>query len=108
MAELNDPPASATVNASVDHSGSLQIMLEGELDMANVPALEAKIATLISAAPGRAVFDMSGVTFMDSSGIAMLLRTAERVTAVEVRNPSSSVRLVLRATGLSDILHVNP
>jgi anti-anti-sigma factor len=108
MAELNDLPASATVKGSVDDAGSLHVTLEGELDMANVPGVEAQIAALMQSAPGRVVFDMSGVTFMDSSGIAMLLRTAERVTAVEVRNPSSSVRLVLRATGLSEVLHVTP
>jgi len=108
MAELNDLPAAATVRGSVDDSGSLHVKVEGELDMANVPAVETQIAAFLETAPQRAVFDMSGVTFMDSSGIAMLLRTAEKVTVVEVHNPSSSVRLVLRATGLSDVLHVSP
>jgi anti-anti-sigma factor len=108
MAELNDLPSAATVKGTVDDAGWLHVNLEGELDMANVPGVEAQIVAFMPAAPARVVFDMSAVTFMDSSGIAMLLRTAERVAFVEVRNPSSSVRLVLRATGLSDVLHVNP
>ena len=49
---------------------------------------------------------MSAVTFMDSSGIAMLLRAVDRVARLEVREPSESVQFVLRTTGLADVFHV--
>ena len=50
---------------------------------------------------------MSGVEFMDSSGIAMLLRVAE-TAPVEIRSPSAAVQLIIRATGLTETLHVAP
>mgnify|MGYP003701396579 CR=1 FL=1 len=108
MEELNDGAASATVDASFDGSGAVLVNLRGELDMASIPGVEAQIEELIQAAPSRVAFDMSAVTFMDSSGIAMLLRAAKRVEFLAVRKPSPPVQLVLRATGLSEVLHVDP
>jgi anti-anti-sigma factor len=107
MAGLNEP-GGATINASVDGDRTTVVSLGGDLDIASVPAIEVELEAFIEAAPPRVVFDLSGVTFMDSSGIAMLLRATERVASVEVRDPSLSVQLVLRATGLTDVLHVQP
>ena len=106
MAELNE--GAATVEASRDESGALLVTLVGELDMASIPGVEAQLEAFIEDWPHRVVFDMAAVTFMDSSGIAMLLRTAERVAVIEVRHPSPPVQLVIRATGLSEVLHVDP
>lgn len=80
----------------------------GELDLSTVPGVELKIEPYVAAARDGVVFDLSAVTFMDSSGIAMLLRTAERVGSIEIRDASEAVRLVIRATGLTDFLHVAP
>jgi anti-anti-sigma factor len=107
MAGLNEP-GGATIEGSVDTNRTTFVSLGGELDIASVPSIEVELEAFIDAAPPRVVFDLSKVTFMDSSGIAMLLRAAERVASVEVRDPSLSVQLVLRATGLSEVLHVQP
>jgi anti-anti-sigma regulatory factor len=44
---------------------------------------------------------------MDSSGIAMLLRTVGGAGSVEVRNPSTVVRRIIECTGLSEILRIH-
>lgn len=62
--------------------------------------------TTIERSSGRVAFVLSGLTFMDSSGIAMLLRVTEQVESLRVRDPSVSVQMVIRATGLSDVLRV--
>jgi anti-sigma B factor antagonist len=108
MAALDNESGGATIEGAVDASGTAILRLGGELDMASVPRVEVALEPFLQAAPGGVVFDMSAVAFLDSSGIAMLLRAAERVVRVEVSNPSSPVRLVIRATGLSDVLHVDP
>ena len=82
------------------------VKITGEVDLATVDAVERELDPLMQTPPDRVVFDMAGVSFMDSSGIALLLRVAERVASVEVRDPSDAVEMVIRATGLSDVLRV--
>ena len=108
MAGLADGAAKATVDASLDGAGTALVRIEGEIDLSSVPGLEVELELLIQASPDRVVFDMSAVTFMDSSGIAMLLRAANRVVFVEIRDPSSPVRLILQATGLLEVFHLEP
>jgi anti-anti-sigma factor len=52
-------------------------------------------------------FDLDGLRFMDSSGIAVLIRTAGQAS-VRVIRPTAIVRKVLQMTGLTEILGVEP
>jgi anti-sigma B factor antagonist len=106
MAEIGDRAEKATVDAALEESDASVIKISGELDLASVPGIESDIEPIIAAAPERLVFDLSGVAFMDSSGIAMLLRAAKRVARIEVRTPSAAVQLIIEATGLAEVLHV--
>ena len=92
-----------TVERSPD-GGAALVKIAGELDLATVPGVQRELDPLVQSPPGRVVFDLSGVSFMDSSGIAMLLRVAEKVESIEVRDPSVAVQTVIRATGLSAVL----
>jgi anti-sigma B factor antagonist len=91
-----------TIEASA--VGATLVTIAGELDLATVPGVERELGPLVQSPPERVVFDLSGVSFMDSSGIAMLLRVVEKVDSVKVRDPSVPVQMVLRATGLSEVL----
>lgn len=108
MAGVGNGSPTATVESTIDESRASIIRISGELDLASVPGIESEIQPALEATPERVVFDLSGVTFMDSSGIAMLLRVAKRVAEVEVRDPSAAVRLIIEATGLADVLRVKP
>ncbi|MFI8287566.1 anti-sigma factor antagonist [Streptomyces sp. ms191] len=83
------------------HRPDITLMaLSGEMDLASCPALEQ--ATLVTPARrGTLHMDLSGVTFMDSSGVNLLLRLRRRLLADGGR---------LLVTGLreqpSDVLHV--
>ena len=63
-----------------EENGALTVFLSGDIDHASARsmmlALDKEVARR---APGLLRVDMSGVTFMDSSGIAVLLRTWRRV-----------------------------
>jgi anti-anti-sigma factor len=50
------------------------------------------------------VFDLSGLRFIDSAGIAVLLEAAERVGSISVRDPAPPVRRVIEVTGLTEVL----
>jgi anti-anti-sigma factor len=106
MADVGDAPKKATVEEAGEGSDARVIRISGELDLASVPGVESDIESIVAAAPERLAFDLSGVTFMDSSGIAMLLRAAKRVAHIEVRDPSPAVQLIIEATGLAEVLHV--
>ena len=106
MAGIGDGSKKATVDEAREESDASVIRISGELDLASVPGVESDIESIVAAAPERLAFDLSGVTFMDSSGIAMLLREAKRVAHIEVRNPSPAVQLLIEATGLVEVLHV--
>jgi anti-anti-sigma factor len=84
------------------------VVLAGELDSSNVGILEQRVAQLTATPPARIAFDLAGLRFMDSAGIAVLISTAAAVPVVEVRNPSAIVRRVLEASGLSKLLRIAP
>jgi anti-anti-sigma factor len=108
MAQLEDGASRATVARSLDAVGSPVIAIIGEVDMSNVDSIEAELAGVLAERPPRLVFDLSALRFIDSSGIAALLRAAEKTDQLELRNPSTIVRRVIVATGLSDVLRVEP
>lgn len=84
------------------------LVLRGELDSSNVNVLEREVAAVLAAQPARVVFDVSELAFIDSAGLAVLVTTAGRVAHVAVRNPSPILRRVLAATGLIDLLGIEP
>src|SRR3954466_7385469 len=88
MSDL-DPPKLAAATASItNEDGRAILILTGELDLSTVNDLQETAAALIKQAPERLIVDLTDVTFMDSSGIALLLHLAKRVPRTELRDPS--------------------
>ena len=87
----------------------LEFQLSGELDHHGakglLDCLEREIERTV---PMSLVLDFSGVTFMDSSGIAVVLRcykrTAELGGAVTVKDVPPQAEKVLRAAGLERLM----
>jgi anti-sigma B factor antagonist len=107
MAALEDEEARGAVEMSRDASGASIVELVGEIDISNADALGRTLDRLVDAQTKVLVFDLTKLEFMDSSGIAMLLRAAARAGTVEVRNPSSVVRRIIECTGLADVLQID-
>ncbi len=86
------------------------LSVQGEVDVVTAPVLNRLIASLDDGAP-RVVVDMSGVTFIDSSGVGALievrrhLHQAGREMLVEA--PSPFVARVLDLTDAEDLLPAN-
>jgi anti-anti-sigma factor len=100
--------ADATVEIAFDGDGVATVTLVGEIDMSNVDALADQLEPAVEKAPPQIVFDMGALEFMDSSGIALLLRTAARVPDIRLRNPTAIVRRLITSTGLTDTLPIEP
>jgi anti-anti-sigma factor len=91
--------------------GTLDVSLSGDIDFANAPSLRETIRAAVSgAAPAVIRMDLAAVTFLDSSGIALLVtvhRLAARLGArYQVLDPTPTVYEHLRLTGLAELFGV--
>lgn len=86
--------------------GRATVHLGGELDVAGVPELEAAIAG--AAGASGLVVDLSNLTFIDSSGLRLLMTLNESVQArgqsLEVIPGSENVQRTFELAGLLDRL----
>jgi anti-sigma B factor antagonist len=93
-------------------AGDHVVMVAGEVDMATAPELAAVVRSL-GGPDARLVFDLSSVTFMDSSGLSVIATTLHRLRhgggSACVRGTSPFVRQTIKISGLDqcDILEVN-
>ncbi|MBI2704790.1 MAG: STAS domain-containing protein [Actinobacteria bacterium] len=101
-----DPPRDISVSAD----GA--VMVSGEIDVVNSPGLGTELSERARASAGALVVDLSEVTFMDSSGLRVLLEADEacraRQHSLVIRNPSPAVRRLLEITGLTTELSIDP
>lgn len=77
-------------------SGRLTVLFTGELDMQSAPALIAVVdQQLTDCRPREVVFDMSALTFLDSTGIGLLVgyRNQGRSDGFDVAVVNSSTRI---------------
>lgn len=89
----------------------LTIFLSGELDHHEAKTAMKKIQSLIDdQLPRDCVIDMSGLGFMDSSGIALILRVYKLLNEIGgrawIENPSAQVSKVIDASGIDRIVTV--
>ncbi len=91
------------------HPGAVTITLSGEIDhhgaRAMMQELEEAISTLL---PRNLTLDLSGITFMDSSGIAVLLRVQRHIShlggTLRVTSIPTQPRKVLDAAGVGRLI----
>ncbi len=91
----------------VDLDGSTVLVARGEIDAASAPVLRSALEQAKSRDPIIAV-DLAGVTFMDSSGLNVLVlaqRSLDGIGSVRVTNPSQQVRRLLEMTGLDHLIN---
>jgi anti-sigma B factor antagonist len=93
---------------SADVSGAPGVAVQGEVDLSRVPALEQALDEAILASEGAFVIDLCDVTFLDSSGVSVLVH-ARALLGREDRDlavicPPGSVRRILEVTNLADLL----
>ena len=94
-----------------DDGRCLTLRLVGELDHAAaqtvMPGIEDAVEEYL---PRRCVLDLTGVSFMDSSGIAVILKTdrllRQTVGALALSGVPGQVRRVLDVAGLTKIVPV--
>ena len=100
------------MDVSAKHEGNqLELALKGELDHHGARnALRELELSIDAALPKKLVLDLAGVTFMDSSGIALILRAQQRMQLLDgsllVRNVPQQPRRVLDAAGIGRLVTI--
>jgi anti-sigma B factor antagonist len=103
MAEVTGEPRARAGLTSVSGDG-LVLHLEGELDLAAMPAVQPVVDRLLEQPPQPLCVDVSGLRFMDSSGVTVLIRVANHFRPIELRHASPTVRRVVEVLGLAEHL----
>lgn len=93
---------------TVHLDGHAVLAIEGEIDLATAPSFGAAIDEGLRHT-GRVVLDFAGVTFMDSSGLNVLVAAASQSAALNsvlIRNAPVSVQRLLSITGLNEVIPI--
>ncbi len=99
--EIHDGTLTIRVRAEDDFC---VIAVGGELDLANSATLEDELLGALGDRAGKVVLDMSGLEFIDSTGIAVLVRALGHEKAngrfTVVPTNSAAVARILKLTGV--------
>jgi anti-sigma B factor antagonist len=93
-----------------DHDGLAHVVLTGELDLSTIGKVEQELARVESEGPSVVALDLSRLTFLDSSGLRMIVSADKRARRekrrfVVVRGPDT-VQRVFSITRLDEQLEL--
>jgi anti-anti-sigma factor len=114
MRAAKDPTEALTdVELSVLHrSTHTLISLRGEIDYATAPRLRERLLGLLQPGVRLVIFDLSGVSFCDASGLGVLVASHRRATMLGLTLRLTALRprtaRLLRIHGLDGILATYP
>jgi anti-anti-sigma factor len=107
---LFDPVERLSVSFAPEADGNVVVNLQGEIDIATADQVRAALTEALTAWTGRVVADFAGVTFLDSQGIAALIKVhkdsdfdPKRLT---IRSPQRQTRKVFELTGLDQVFRI--
>ena len=91
--------------------GRMCVALSGEIDHHGARSAMRELELAVDAAlPKKLVLDMTGVTFMDSSGIALILRAQQRMRLLDgsllVCHVPEQAKRVLDAAGIGRLVTI--
>lgn len=95
-----------------ERDGVATIAFSGELDMASAKRAEQALADAESEDPTEIVLDLAELTFMDSTGLNLVVRADNRARAsgrvLSIVSPPDRIRRLFRITMLEDRLRFLP
>ena len=88
------------------------LKLEGEIDLHRSPDIKRELQEATQAQPARLLIDLSDVSYIDSSGLAVLLNGMQNVEAYGGKlflvGPSDSVRAIFETSKLDQVFRIVP
>ncbi|MFI9569617.1 STAS domain-containing protein [Streptomyces rishiriensis] len=112
---MTDTHGAARPGLSIDHTavdGVRVVTVRGEIDHAVAKELTEALLSHGSVTPPRTVVDLSGVTFMDSSGINTLIAAHQSISDAQgwlrISDAQPSVLRLLELVGLDQVIGCHP
>jgi anti-sigma B factor antagonist len=91
--------------------GERRFFLRGEVDISTAPEVRQRLEPILVASNDDIVIDCCGVSFIDSSGVAILTSAFALLQSqgrkLRVTNADRTVEQILELLGLAEPLHVN-
>jgi anti-sigma B factor antagonist len=109
--DLEPTPASFSTQADADDCYTVTV--RGEVDVATSPSLRAELHSLVERGASKITLDLSSTTFIDSSGLGVLVGALKRLREtpdggeVELRGMQDQVKKVFEITGLTNLFKVS-
>jgi anti-sigma B factor antagonist len=92
---------------SEQEAGKVVIVVEGELDMNTAPLLERELDAATAAPDAAVLLDLSGCEFIDSTGIALIVKAWQKLEGEDrfaLCGVGDQVKRVLEITGLESTI----
>lgn len=91
--------------------GNAVAVLNGEIDHHNAQEIRTQLDNyIIAVQPSELTIDFANITFMDSSGIGLIMGRSRLMREwggnIEVRNPQPYIRRVLKLAGMERIVKI--
>jgi anti-sigma B factor antagonist len=97
---------------TVTEGPTTTLRVAGEVDLATADELNQAAAAALEGGTKALVIDLAEVTFLDSTGLAVLVAVTNQTSAggisLTIRDPAPRVRNVIRITGLGQFLPIAP
>ena len=97
--------------AGADADSKATVRVKGELDCHTAPQLRSALLSLIEDGARHVTLDLSGVRFVDSTGLSVLVggtkRLRDRGGRMVVASPTRATRRLFEVTGLDTVLEVS-
>ena len=91
-------------------SGIPVLKVTGEIDIYTAPMFKQAVVNMVTEGSKNVIIDLSGVTFMDSSGFGTLLGATRRLRpsggGLHLAAPNSTIQRMLRLTRLDSIMRI--
>jgi anti-sigma B factor antagonist len=109
-ADLDRSPDGAAPPFRVDAPAPGRIEVHGEVDAATAPTLNAAIAAASAASDGEVLVDFTGIEFIDSSGLSVLVSNHQRLSSqsrtLVIVQPPPAARRLFEIAGLDQVLTI--
>lgn len=108
--ESDEPLEALETTITRERPDTAVLAVRGEVDMITAPRFESAVTELLDGSGSAFVIDLSGVTFLASSGLAVLIRGAhraeERGLRIRLVVASRVVQRPLEVTGTDQLFEI--
>ena len=98
--------------ASISNPEPNLLVLEGEIDLHESPAVKERLRQMLESKPPRVFVDLTGVKYIDSSGLAVLIGAMQQISAyggsLALYGIHENVKAIFHISRLDQVFRIFP